>query len=73
MPYTKKTFENVRQRSNINLVKNGKDYLKYTPKPSYMLRKIFDNSLVAIMKSEITFTLNKLAYTGSCILDLSKV
>ena len=38
-----------------------------------MLRKILDNSLVAIMKSEITLTLNKPAYTGSCILDLSKV
>ena len=73
MPYTKKKFENVRHRSNVNLVKNGKGYLKCTSKPSYMLRKILDNSLVVIMKSKLTLTLNKPAYTGSCILDLSKV
>ena len=31
------------------------------------------NNLVAICKSRVTLTLNKPAYVGMCILDLSKV
>ena len=38
-----------------------------------MSQKIFYNNLVAIRKSKITLTLNKPAYIGMCILDLSKV
>ena len=38
-----------------------------------MSHKIFDNNVVAIRKSKITLTLSKPAYTGMCILDLSKV
>ena len=36
-----------------------------------MSHKIFENDLVAIRK--VTLTLNKPAYLGMCILDLSKV
>ena len=35
--------------------------------------KIFDNDLVVIVKNKITLTLNKPAYIGMCILELSKV
>ena len=35
--------------------------------------KIFHNNLVAIHKSKVTLTLNKPAYVGMCILDLSNV
>ena len=38
-----------------------------------MSRKIFDNSLVAIRKNKLTLTLNKPAYIGMCIWELSKV
>ena len=38
-----------------------------------MSHKIFGNDLVAICKNEVTLTLNKLAYTEMCILELSKV
>ena len=38
-----------------------------------MSQKIFDNDLVAKQRSKITLTLNKPAYVGLCILDLSKV
>ena len=38
-----------------------------------MSHKIFDNDLVAIRKNKVTFTLNKPAYIGMCILELSKV
>ena len=41
--------------------------------PSYMLRKIFDNKLFAIRKSNVTPVLYKPAYTGTCILKLGKV
>ena len=43
-----KTMENLRNRINVKLVSNKKDYLKWTSKPSYMSHKIFDNDLVAI-------------------------
>ena len=38
-----------------------------------MWEKIFDNDLAAICKSKVILTLNKPAYVGICILDLSKV
>ena len=38
-----------------------------------MSHKIFDNDLVAIRKNKVTLTLNKPAYTGMCVLELSKV
>ena len=38
-----------------------------------MSYKIFDNDLVAICKSKIALELNKPAYNGMCILELSKV
>ena len=38
-----------------------------------MSNKIFDNDLVAVRKSKVTLTLNKPAYVGICILELSKV
>ena len=68
-----KTMGNLRNRIDARLVSNKKDYLKWTSKPSYMSHKIFDNDLVAIRKSKVTLTLNKLACTGMCILELSKV
>ena len=68
-----KTMENLRNRIAVKLVSNKKDYLKWTSKPSYMSHKIFDNDLVAIRKNKVTLTLNKPAYIGMCILELSKV
>ena len=41
------TRENLRNRINVKLVNNQKDYLKYTSKRSYMSHKIFDKNLVA--------------------------
>ena len=68
-----KTMENLRNRIDVRLVSNKKDYLKWIAKPSYIPYKIFDNDLVAIRKSQVTLTLNKPAYIGMCILELSKV
>ena len=68
-----KTMENLRNSINIKLVRINKDDLKWKFKPSYMSHKIFDNDLVAIRKNKVTLTLNKPAYIGMCILELSKV
>ena len=38
-----------------------------------MSHKIFDNNLVTIWKSKVALKLNKSAYIGMCILELSKV
>ena len=72
MLYTKK-MENLRNRIELKLVNYEKDYLKCTSKPSYMSHKIFDNTLVSISKIKLTLKLNKPAYIGMCILELSKV
>ena len=66
-------MENIRNIIDGKLVSNKKDYLKWTSKSSHMSRKIFENDLVAIRKNKVTLTLNKPAYNGMCILELSKV
>ena len=38
-----------------------------------MMHKIFDNNLAVKHKSKLALKLNKLAYIGMCILELSKV
>ena len=66
-------MENVRNRIDLTLVSNEKDYLKWTSKPRYMSHKIFEINLVAIRKNKVTLTLNKPAYIRICILELSKL
>ena len=68
-----KIMENVRNRTNVKLISNEEDYLKCISKRSYMSQKLFDNDLVAIWKSKVSLKLNKPAYIGMCILELSKV
>ena len=59
-----KTMENLRNRIDVKLVKNEKQFLKCTSKPSYMSHKIFDNNLVAIRKSKVSLKFDKPAYIG---------
>ena len=68
-----KTIENVRNRIDVKVASNRRDYLKWTSKPNYTEHKIFDNELVAIHTNKVTLTLNKQAYIGMYILELSKV
>ena len=68
-----KTMENLRNRIDVRLVNNEKDYLKCTSKPSHMSHKIFGNNLVVICKSKVALRLNKPAYIGMCILELIKI
>ena len=39
-----RTMENLRNRIDVKLIKNEKDYLKCTSKPSYTSHKIFENN-----------------------------
>ena len=71
--YRTQTMENLRNRINVKLVNNEKDYLKCISKPIYMPHKIFDSNLVAIRKSKLALKLNKPAYIRKCILELNKV
>ena len=67
-----KTMENLRKRQDIKLVTDEEKLLKWTSKPSFISSKIFNENLVAIHKIKPTLTLNRPAYVGMCILDLSK-
>ena len=68
-----KTMENFRNRIDVNLTSNNKDYLKWISKPSCMTQNIFGNNLVAICKNKVTLTRNKPSYVRMCILGLRKV
>ena len=61
-----KAMENLRNRIEVRLLNNRKDYLKWTAKPSYISHKIFDNNLVATHKSKVSLNLNKPANIGMC-------
>ena len=67
-----KTMENLRKRVDVRLVTNEKKLLKMSSKPTYVSSKIFNENLVAVHKIKETLTLNRPAYVGMCILDLSK-
>ena len=67
-----KTMENMRKRIKIRIVKNAKDFIKYTSRPACVNWKVFENNLVAIHEKKISLTLNKLTYVGFAVLELSK-
>ena len=67
-----KTMENIRKRVDVRLVTDEKKLLKWVSKPTYVSSKIFNENLVAVHKIKETLTLNRPAYVGMCILDLSK-
>ena len=67
-----KTMENIRKRVDVKLVTDYKKLLKMASKPTYVNSKIFNDNLVAVHKIKETLTLNRPAYVGMCILDLSK-
>ena len=56
----------------VRLVNNEKDFLKYTSRPAYITRKIFDRNYAAIHEIKPVLTLNKPIYVVFTVLDLSK-
>ena len=56
----------------MRLATNEKKLLKMTSKPTIVSRKIFFENLEAVHKIKETLVLNRPAYVGMCILDVSK-
>ena len=67
-----KTMENLRKRINVRLVRNEKDFLKYTSRPTYVTHKLFDKDYAAIHEIKPLLMLNKSIYVGFTVLELSK-
>ena len=67
-----KTMENLCKRVDVRLVTNEKKLLNLTSKPTYIRSKIFNKNLVAVHKIKEALTINRPAYVGMCIFDLSR-
>ena len=68
-----KTMENLCKRVDVRPVTDEKKLDKLTAKPTYVSSKVFNENLMAVHKVKETLTLNRPAYVGMCILDLSKM
>ena len=68
-----KIMENMRKRIKIRIVKNPKDFIKYTSRPTCINCKVFENNLAAIHEKEISLTLNKPIYVGFTVLEISTI
>ena len=68
-----KNMGNLRKRVDVRLVTDEKKLDKLISKPSFVSSKIFKENLMAVHKVKETLTLNRPAYVGMCILDLSKM
>ena len=67
-----KTMEMLRKRIKVRLVNNEKDFLKYTSRPRYITHIIVGKDYAAIHEIKPVLILNKPAYIGFTVLDLSK-
>ena len=66
------TMENFRKRVDVRLVTEEQKLLKLVSKPTFTSYKITNEDLVIVKNVKECITLNKPAYVGMCILDLSK-
>ena len=71
MLHKAKKMGNMRKRINIRVVKNAKDFIRYTSRPTCVNWKVFENNLAAIHEKKISITLNKLIYVGFTLLEIS--
>ena len=72
-PYGK-TLENVRKRSNIELVVNNEArLLKCISQPNFKRANIFSEKMVAVHRQKKSVTMNKPILVGFSILELSKM
>ena len=67
-----KTMENLRERINVRIINNEKDFLKYTSRPTHTTHKIFGKDYAAIHQIKQVLILHKPIYVGFTVLDLSK-
>ena len=68
-----KTMENIRKHRNIRLVTNKESYYKTIQKPNFKSGTIFGENLMGCEMGKIKVVMNKPAYLGQAILDLSKI
>ena len=68
-----KTMENLRNRTNIQLVNNSKKMIKLCAKPAFKFFKIFNEDLVGVHMAKLKLKLNKPIYVGASFPDLSKI
>ena len=68
----KKTIENVRKHRDIKLVTTDKRKNQLTSEPNYHTSKYFSENLLAIEMKKTKVKMNKPAYLGMSILDISK-
>ena len=72
--YIRKNNEKSKKYDRCKTTKQQKRRFKMFIKTKlFMSHNILDNNLVVIRKSKIALKLNKAAYIGMCILQLSKV
>jgi len=67
-----KTMENLRKRTNIELVTDETRLQKIAAKPTFFSHKRFDENLFGVHTKKERLLLNKPSYVGMCILDRSK-
>ena len=67
-----KTMEDVKGRVDIKLISDPKRLKKLLAKPSFKRLKIFNENLMGVEMKRVTIKLNRPAYLGTQILDISK-
>ena len=68
-----KTMENIRKHRNIQLVMTEEKYLRMVMCPNFKSGVLFGENLVGCEMGTIKVIMNKPAYLGQAILDLSKI
>ena len=68
-----KTMENIRKHRNIGLVTTEEKYLRTVMKPNFKSGVLFGENLMGCEMGKIKVVMNKPAYLGQAILDLSKI
>ena len=67
-----KTIENIRKGVDVRLVTDQNKWSKLVSKATFVNSKILNEDLVGVRRIKETLRLNRPAYVGMCILDLSK-
>lgn len=67
-----KTMENLRNRIDVQLVNDKRNFEKLVASPSYYAYSSFDEDLVAVQRKIKSLTLNRPIHVGFSILELSK-
>ena len=68
-----KTMENVRKHRGIKLVTTERRRNCFVSEPNYHTAKVFSKHLLAMEIKKAQIAMNKLAYLGLSVLELSKI